>query len=323
MKKNMNKMIALALAFTVMGSTAVYANVMKGEVTATPIASEEVTTTQEDVAEQGAFVTTNGKITEISDTEDGNKVVTIDNENGGLRFVVAPTTFLVDRVTNTVVTADTLAKDMQVMVVYGANSPMGMSMPPYMGNVTAVVTNADQGNINVGLFNDELVNEKDSLQLNIADGTQILSTLGTKMILSAEDVKGKNAMVFYDITTRSIPAQTSPSLVVLLEERQAVETTTEATEDTQTTKEATQQTKDLELVEMVALRDAAEAKGYTVKWQGKDQPVLVTKDDVTVQITVGSAEYSVDGGTTTQQAAAAATLEDGVLCVSTDLIAAL
>lgn len=322
MKKNMNKMIALALAFTVLGSTAVYADVMKGEVTATPIASEELTT-QEDIAAQGAFITTSGKITEISDTEDGNKVVTIDNENGGLRFVVAPTTFLVDRVSNTVVTADTLTKDMQVMVVYGANSPMGMSMPPYLGNVTAVVTNADQGNINVGLFNDELVNEADKLQLNIADGTQILSSLGTKMILSADDVKGKNAMVFYDITTRSIPAQTSPSLVVLLEERQAVETeTTETTEPA--TEETTQKAKtDLEVVEMAALRDAAEAKGYTVKWQGKDQPVLVTKDDVTVQITVGSTEYSVDGGATTQQAAAAAELVDGVLRVSADVIAAL
>lgn len=319
MKKNMNKMIALALAFTVLGSTAVYADVMKGEVTATPIASEELTT-QEDVAAQGAFITTSGKITEISDTEDGNKVVTIDNENSGLRFVVAPTTFLVDRVSNTVVTADTLTKDMQVMVVYGANSPMGMSMPPYLGNVTAVVTNADQGNINVGLFNDELVNEADKLQLNIADGTQILSSLGTKMILSADDVKGKNAMVFYDITTRSIPAQTSPSLVVLLEERQAVET--ETTEPA--TEETTQKAKtDLEVVEMAALRDAAEAKGYTVKWQGKDQPVLVTKDDVTVQITVGSTEYSVDGGATTQQAAAAAELVDGVLRVSADVIAAL
>lgn len=314
MKKNMNKMIALALAFTVLGSSAVYADVMQGELTL--IASEAVTT-QEDAAVQGAYITTSGKIMEISDTEDGNKIVTIDNENGGLRFVVAPTTFLVDRVSNTVVTADTLTKDMAVTVVYGANSPMGMSMPPYLGNVTAVVTNADQGNVNVGLFNDELVNEADKLQLNVAEDTQILSTLGTKMILSAEDVKGKNAMVFYDVTTRSIPAQTTPSLVVLLEEREAVE----AVEAQEATTQQTKDVEDIELVEMAALRDAAEAKGYTVKWQGKDQPVLVTKEDVTVQITVGSTEYTIGGNT--QQAAAAAELVDGVLRVSADVIAAL
>lgn len=322
MKKNMNKMIALTLAFAVLGSTAAYANVMKGETTVTPIASEEVSTTntQEDLAVQSAYITNSGKITDISDAEDGNKIITIDNENGGLRFVVAPTTCLVDRVTNAVVTADTLTKDMQVMVVYGANSPMGMSMPPYLGNVTAVVTNADKGNVCVGLFNDELVNEEASLQLNIADGTQILSTLGTRSILSADDVKGKNAMAFYDVTTRSIPAQTTPSLVVLLEERQAVETTEETTQETDT---VTPEPKAIAATEMVALRDAAEAKGYAVKWQGKDQPVLVTKDDITVQITLDSVAYSLDGGATTQNAAAAATLVNGVLCVSEDVIAAL
>ena len=35
-------------------------------------------------------------------------------------------------------------------------------------------------------------------------------------VLSAEDVKNQDALVFYDITTRSIPAQTTPSLVLLL-----------------------------------------------------------------------------------------------------------
>ena len=68
----------------------------------------------------------------------------------------------------------------------------------------------------------------DLLQLNISEKTTILTTLGTKSILSADDVKGKDAVVFYDITTRSIPAQTTPSLVLLLEEREAV---TEGTEE--------------------------------------------------------------------------------------------
>ncbi len=311
MKKNLNKVLALTLAFTVVGSTAAYAEVMKGETTATPV---PISAEADDQAEASAYISNTGKITEVADTEDGNKVFTMDNENGGLRFVVSPTTTIVDRETGSVITADKLTEGMEVAVIYSAMAPMGMSMPPYMGQVTAVVANADKGSISVGHFNDDLLNEKDLLQLNISEDTTILTTLGTKSILSADDVKGKDAVVFYDITTRSIPAQTTPSLVLLLEEREAV---------TEGTEEVTADTKSVETPEMVALRDAAEAKGYTVKWQGKDQPVLMTKDNVTVQITVGSAEYSVDGGATTQQAAAAATLEDGVLCVSTDLIAAL
>lgn len=303
MKKNLNKVLALTLAFTVVGSTAAYAEVMKGETTATPV---PISADADAQAEASAYISNTGKITEVADTEDGNKVFTMDNENGGLRFVVAPTTTIVDRETGSVITADKLTEGMEVAVIYGANAPMGMSIPPYMGQVTAVVANADKGSISVGHFNDDLLNEKDLLQLNISEKTTILTTLGTKSILSADDVKGKDAVVFYDITTRSIPAQTTPSLVLLLEEREAV---TEVAVDT----------KSIEAPEMVALRDAAEAKGYSVKWQGKTAPVVLEKDGMTAQITLGSTTYVVEGDMA-MTSAAAAELTDGVLYVSADVV---
>lgn len=303
MKKNLNKVLALTLAFTFVGSTAAYAEVMKGETTATPV---PISADADAQAEASAYISNTGKITEVADTEDGNKVFTMDNENGGLRFVVAPTTTIVDRETGSVITADKLTEGMEVAVIYGANAPMGMSMPPYMGQVTTVVANADKGSISVGHFNDDLLNEKDLLQLNISEKTTILTTLGTKSILSADDVKGKDAVVFYDITTRSIPAQTTPSLVLLLEEREAV---TEVAVDT----------KSIEAPEMVALRDAAEAKGYSVKWQGKTAPVVLEKDGMTAQITLGSTTYVVEGDMA-MTSAAAAELTDGVLYVSADVV---
>ena len=303
MKKNLNKVLALTLAFTVVGSTAAYAEVMKGETTATPV---PISADADAQAEASAYISNTGKITEVADTEDGNKVFTMDNENGGLRFVVAPTTTIVDRETGSVITADKLTEGMEVAVIYGANAPMGMSIPPYMGQVTAVVANADKGSISVGHFNDDLLNEKDLLQLNISEKTTILTTLGTKIILSANDVKGKDAVVFYDITTRSIPAQTTPSLVLLLDEREAV---TEVAVDT----------KSIEAPEMVALRDAAEAKGYSVKWQGKTAPVVLEKDGMTAQITLGSTTYVVEGDMA-MTSAAAAELTDGVLYVSADVV---
>lgn len=307
MKKNLNKVLALTLAFTVVGSTAAYAEVMKGETTATPV---PISADADAQAEASAYISNTGKITEVADTEDGNKVFTMDNENGGLRFVVAPTTTIVDRETGSVITADKLTEGMEVAVIYGANAPMGMSMPPYMGQVTAVVANADKGSISVGHFNDDLLNEKDLLQLNISEKTTILTTLGTKSILSADDVKGKDAVVFYDITTRSIPAQTTPSLVLLLEEREAV---------TEGTEEAAVDTKSVEAPEMVALRDAAEAKGYSVKWQGKTAPVVLEKDGMTAQITLGSTTYVVEGDMA-MTSSATAELTDGVLYVSADVV---
>lgn len=310
MKKNLNKVLALALAFTVVGSTAAYAEVMKGDAAATtaPISAEAT-----DEVAAPDYIKNTGKIIGIENAEDGNKIITMDNENGGLRFVVAPTTIIADRATDSIITADKLTEGMEVAVIYGANAPMGMSMPPYMGNVTAVVANADKGSISVGLFNDDLVNEADLLQLNIAESTNILTTLGTRSILSADDIKGKNAVVFYDVTTRSIPAQTTPSFVLLLEEKEAV---TEAQE------EAAVDTKSVEAPEMVALRDAAEAKGYSVKWQGKTAPIVLEKEGLTSQITLGSATYMVEGDMI-MTAAAAAELTDGVLYVSADVVANL
>lgn len=307
MKKNLNKVLALTLAFTVVGSTAAYAEVMKGDAAATPV---PISAEADEQAEASAYISNTGKITEVADTEDGNKVFTMDNENGGLRFVVSPTTTIVDRETGSVITADKLTEGMEVAVIYSAMAPMGMSIPPYMGQVTAVVANADKGSISVGYFNNDLLNEKDLLQLNISEKTTILTTLGTRSILGADDVKGKDAVVFYDITTRSIPAQTTPSLVLLLEEREAVTEETEA---------AAVDTKSVEAPEMVALRDAAEAKGYSVKWQGKTAPVVLEKDGMTAEITLGSTTYVVEGDMA-MTSAAAAELTDGVLYVSADVV---
>ena len=173
MKKNLNKVLALTLAFTVVGSTAAYAEVMKGETTATPV---PISADADDQAEASAYISNTGKITEVADTEDGNKVFTMDNENGGLRFVVAPTTTIVDRETGSVITADKLTEGMEVAVIYGANAPMGMSMPPYMGQVTAVVANADKGSISVGHFNDDLLKLSERYE-KFGSGEQIFERL--------------------------------------------------------------------------------------------------------------------------------------------------
>ena len=313
MKKNMNKTIAMALALTVVGSTAAYAaaGTEKAETNATTNQEVSVEQTENAQAEvETGYITNTGKVTEIENTEDGNKVVTIENQNGGLRFVVSATTMIVDRVTNEVITADKLTKDMQVSVVYDAMSPMGMSLPPYLGNVTAVVANADKGNVCVGMFNNELVNEKEKLQLNVEKETKVLTTLGTKMILGAEDIKGKNAVVFYDATTRSIPAQTSPSLVLLLEEKEAV--VEEAPAEAQVAKVKTE-------AKSVVLRDAAMAKGYKVIWKGKAEPVVLEKDGQISEITIGSATYVLEGDMA-MKASMPAQLKDGVLYVSSEVI---
>ena len=226
-----------------------------------------------------------------SETE-GVSIVTMDNEMGGLRFAVASNTIIVDRATGSYVTVNELTEGMAVSVVYDMNSPMGMSLPPFLGNVAAVVANADAGSVTVGKFDKDLTDMKNMLQLNIGDETSIQNMQGSRIRLSAEDVKGQDALVFYDFTTRSIPAQTTPSFVLILGEQAAPAVS-------------------------VPLRETAEANGFSVKWQGKAKPILLEKDGVSMELMLDDATFKVNG--VEDEAAFATELKDGVMFVSSEI----
>lgn len=312
MKKNLTKAMVMGMVLTMLGATAVFANEAEAPVLISENEAEEEVMLISETEVQAMFLNQTGTVTMVDEMDaDGNVVVTMDNEQGGLRFVISPKTVVLDRATGAYTTADALTEGMAVAVVFDANNPMGMSMPPFMGNVAAVVANADQGTYTVGNFDAELTDMQAMLQLNIGEETQIVNTTGSRQIMTAEDVKGQNALVFYDFTTRSIPAQTTPSFVLVLQQEVPVVEEAETEEETAMP----------ELVEasFVPLRDMAEKMGFTVKWQGKDKPVLLEKDDVSMEVTMNAASYSVNGETA--EASMKAELIDGVMYVSDEIFA--
>lgn len=321
MKKNLTRVMAMGMAFAMTGTATVFAEeISKG----LPLANEvkELPAEPADAAELPAgeefawkdYITQTGKISSIGEEDEkGVRVVTIDNEQGGLRFAVDSMTPVLDRAESSIIPAGGLKEGMEAAVVYEANSPMGMSMPPYLGKVTAVVANADKGFYMAGHFDGDLTDAENSLKLNIAEETSIINTLGTRQAMTAEDIKGQDAIVFYDVTTRSIPAQTTPSLVMVL--AAAPEDTAAEPEETAPEKEAGD-----EGPAFVPLRKTAEAMGWKVTWQGKGQPVLMEKEGVSVAVTAGEADYIVDGDMV-KQAQLAAELRDGVLFVSYEVFA--
>ncbi len=293
MNKNVTRAMAIAMVLALLTGTTAFAGGGAALLTG-------ARTDNKLVVEEAGFTTDGGKIISI-DMADGVSIVEIENENGGLRFAVGASSVILDRKDGSYKTVSDLKEGMEVAVVYAADSPMGMSLPPYLSTVTAVVANADAGGMMVGHFSADGTDWVNMLHLNISDETRILNLEGTKIRLSAEDVKNQDALVFYDIETRSIPAQTTPSLVLLL---------TQAEEEAANEPEVQAQI-------MVPLREAAKENGYTVKWQGKQKPILLEKEGVSMEITLGSAEYVVAGDT--MKAAIPAELRDGVTYVSTDI----
>lgn len=292
---NYKKVMAMGLAFAMMGSTVAFAE--QKEAQALLIATQE--TDSIIGQEEGIYTNQRGTIVSVTEVGENAWEVFMDNETGGLRFMVSSETVLLDRKTGDSIKRDQLTEGMEIAVIYPTNSPMGMSMPPFLGQVSAVVVNAEAGDFAVGYFNQNLLSEKDQLKLNLGEDTVIKSILDLETILTAEDVKEKNALVFYDFTTRSIPAQTTPSFIFILEERE-------------TSEEEQPQ-------ERIALRNCAEEKGYEVKWQGKEKPILIEKGEEVIQILLGTAKYIVDGEEL--QARETAILVDGITYVDSDILA--
>jgi len=292
MKKNLTKVMAMGMVMTILAGTTAFANETM-LISENPNADKTIESVIAE-AEASMYLTQEGKVTgvEASATE-GVSVVTIENEQGGLRFAVASNTIIIDRQDGFYMTADQLTEGMVVSVVYDMNSPMGMSLPPYLGNVAAVVANADFGSVAVGHFDENLTDMKNMLQLNIDnERTAITNMQGSRIRLTDADVKGQDALVFYDFTTRSIPAQTTPSFVLILGEQAAPAVS-------------------------VPLRETAEANGFSVTWQGKTKPILLEKDGVSMELMLDDATFVVNG--VEDEAAFATELKDGVMFVSSEI----
>ena len=315
MKKNWTKIMAVGMVMTMLSGMTALANEEAMVIAPAPTAKIEDVIAE---AEDAMFLTQSGKVLSVEGSEtEGVSIVEIENEQGGLRFALNANDLILDRKDGAHLTVADLTEGMEIAVIYDANGPMGLSLPPYLSKVTAVVANADAGSYEVGRFDADLTDLKHMLQLNIdPDSTVIADVRGTKQKLSEEDIKGQDALVFYDITTRSIPAQTNPSFVLILsqnEEEPAAEPTAEPTADPAAEPEMQAQI-------MLPLRQAAVEKGYTVTWQGKEKPILLTKDGVSMEITIGSQDYVVDGDQV-KKAAMPSELKDGVAYVSGDIFA--
>ena len=292
MKKNLTKGMAMGMVMTILAGTTAFANDTM-LIAANPNADKTIESVIAE-AEASMYLTQEGKVTgvEASATE-GVSVVTIENEQGGLRFAVASNTIIVNREDGSYMTADQLTEGMAVSVVYDMNSPMGMSMPPFLGNVAAVVANADAGSFVVGKFDNELTDMKNMLKLNIDNATTSIQNMqGSRIRLTDADVKGQDALVFYDMMTMSLPAQTNPSFVLILGEQTAPAVS-------------------------VPLRETAEANGFEVKWQGKTKPILLEKDGVSMELMLDDATFVVNG--VEDEAAFATELKDGVMFVSSEI----
>ncbi|MGL4791431.1 MAG: stalk domain-containing protein, partial [Anaerotignaceae bacterium] len=271
-----------------------------------------------------------GKVNSVTQT-DGGVRVELEDESLILIAELKDGTPVVDTAKPQMgtTTIDDIKEGMEIKCLIPGDSPMTLSMPPVTGSVELVIIQGETGSSTVTTFDEELVNKDNTLKLNIGENTTIVDIQGSRRFYAAEDLKNAELAVFYSVTTKSIPAQTTPDLVIIIDNEQlreleAAKTAAEATETTdgtatleETAEETPAAVAEAAPVELTGVRALAEAAGFKVTWTANDKPVMLEKDTVKIEITVGTKTVMVNGEAMEMELETA--LTDGTIMVSNQL----
>ncbi|QUH21376.1 copper amine oxidase N-terminal domain-containing protein [Alkaliphilus sp. B6464] len=244
--------------------------------------------------EESYFNSFSGVVKEIRDFEgvEGSKFVLVEGEQGSLaNIVISKDTYIVDDAE--------IAVGSTITGFYKANAPMIMIYPAQYNAEVVAVENKDQ-NIKVDVFNKDLISADNLLKLNISDDTEIILEDGEPF---EGDLENRKLVVTYDVSTKSIPAQTNPIKIVVLFE-QPVHPSLELPEEETGTVIGDVSTMDIVVNDekidapaaytnedgtvMVPLRGIAEALEFDVNWDNESQSIMLGKG---ISLKVGEDNY--------------------------------
>lgn len=264
------------------------------------------------------YMTYEGHIIDVNEKEDNisiwvQKEEDKENSQEGIIFHIDEDVLLLSDKTMEQVQKDYLEENMKILVFYEADTPMTMSLPPQATPDGIVVReNKNLRSIKVSNFNDELVSLDNQLKLNIQEDTIMVDRDGQKV--EKEDLKGEDLLVFYSVTTRSIPAQTSPQAVILLDEFDLdldIDFDEELTVfdkviiEKQANGKPSTDEKGIKVLEdkiyrneegvlMVPLREVGEALGYEVNWDVEKRAAQLTKGAQWTEVVIGEGTVGED-----------------------------
>ncbi|MFJ8518653.1 stalk domain-containing protein [Lysinibacillus xylanilyticus] len=280
----MTKVVPFAMSALLIGGAVVapIASANEGEAVVTNATDNN----EQNPQVQSIFIKITGTIENVEKRKDSTYYTVKEEENTNV-FVVNDDTLVYDNTGKEV----KLQKGDKVTAYTYANKPMLMIYPPQYNPEVIIVETKEMGTVEVDFFNKELVNTDNTLKLNVGKETELLSLSGKKV--KAEDLAEQHLLVFYTIATMSIPAQTPPSKVVVLDTI-AQEPGEVDPGETDPSKAAVQEIinndfYEVEGTKMVPLRLIAEELGFKVESTGKG--AIISKGALSYTITRGQKEY--------------------------------
>ena len=261
--------------------------------------SVDVTVVKTDIDVDGIIKTT---------TDVNNK----DDQNNTVNLKITDDTLVYDNLGNKKALSD-LTDGSKITVFTGSYEPTPLILPvQYTANV--IIINGDkEGNVNVDTYladEEGYTNAANNLNIAAADDTKIVDKDEKEY---KGDLDKNDLIVFYGASTKSIPAQTTPTKVVVLGENEfalkQIETAKNATPAPTAAPEVTEapQVSYAGLVNvvigdknvsdvyakdnttMVPLREVAEAAGFTVTWDAENRAVIL--NDGVYSLKIGENSY--------------------------------
>lgn len=252
-----------------------------------PLAPAQTTQSESDLDVKMKYQMEIWTIEEIEQQDEYIRIHLGNNDTGmGLICNVKEDAFVIQQEDSAFLKISDLKEGMKVASLLENDSPMTMSLPPITSSMAGfVILDEKGGNVDLSIYDEELTNKTNSLKLNLNESTKIVDLKGSKKVFTEEDVKERECLVIYHASTRSIPAQTSPDLVLILsqEENETLEPALNPEENENETKQYT------------GIRETSESLGYTLQWNGTDQSVLLEQEGVKIEMKVDSTICSING----------------------------
>ncbi len=242
------------------------------------ISEEVVETVQEE--KHAAYITISGKITGVEEetflaqTESGEEIII--NKNA-LQLTITNEGEMIE-----------LQKDDSVTLYVREDTPMVLSLPAQYSPTVIVKATEAASTVMVDNFvksgEDEFgmyINQGGNLAISVAEETEIIK-------LSREyfdgNLDGRDLIVIYDMVLYSLPAQTTPKKVIVLNMAQEVPAEAEGFS------KIVAGEKEFDYVEaegaegMIPVRSVLEALGFTVEWNGELRSVMINSGKFTFAI---------------------------------------
>lgn len=269
--------------------------------------------------EQASYFAFSGTVKEIEGTQPGGlrdcKYVFVENAEGQeAYFVISSNTFIINE--------EELKVGSEVTGFYDANKPMLMIYPPQYP-VDVVAVNVEK-NVKFDIFDEELISSDRSLKLNISSETEIVTQDGTAY---KGDLALQKLVVLFGASTKSIPAQTNPTKIIVLQEAcsgngkdaplpvEKIEPRNFEIVVSNKKIQAPNTYLDISGTLMVPLRAVAESLGLKITWNNDLHQVTVGENII---LTIGQSKY-ISPNSTANSLEKAPELKDGTTFVPVSL----